>query len=203
MFKHKFIAFEGIDGSGKSSQIKLLGSNLQNLGEDVYLTAEPTNGPIGKMIRDIFSNKIPADQHTIAALFVADRIEHIVGMPDGMKSQLEMGKTVLTDRYYLSSYAYHGTHIDMDWVIECNRKAVDFLKPDIHLFIDVDPEESMLRIRQSRNNIEMYETLENLKKVRNKYFEAFDKCSKTENIVIINGNQPQEMVAKEILKVLK
>ena len=78
MKKNQFIAFEGIDGSGKSTQVKLLSYNLKNAGHKVYLTCEPTDRPIGKMIRDIFSHKMEADHRTIAALFVADRLDHLL-----------------------------------------------------------------------------------------------------------------------------
>ena len=69
-----FIAFEGIDGSGKSSQICLLKENLSRVGKKVYQTCEPSTGPIGRMIRDIFTGIMEGDHHTIAGLFVADRL---------------------------------------------------------------------------------------------------------------------------------
>jgi dTMP kinase len=76
--------------------------------------------------------------------------------------------------------------------------AVSRGKADLHIFIDVNPELSLQRIHQSRENIEMYETLDNLVKVRNQYLLAFEKTRLTENIVFVDGNQSPEKVAEEI-----
>lgn len=197
MRKHKLVAFEGIDGSGKSTQIKLLANKILENGSQVHSTCEPTNDYIGKIIREIFSHKREATQETIAGLFVADRLEHILAQNHGILTQLATGH-VLTDRYYFSSYAYHGVHVDMDWVIEANAMAVHHGKADLHLFIDLSPEEAWKRIQKNRSHIEMYETLENLQKVRAQYLLAFDKLKDKENIVIINGNQSTASIGDEI-----
>src|ERR1051325_10206672 len=159
--KNLFIAFEGIDGSGKSTQVKLLSYNLKNAGHKVYLTCEPTDGPIGKMIRDIFSHKMEADHKTIAALFVADRLDHLLNKESGILKKLDEGFTVITDRYYLSSLAYQGTHVPMKWVIEANALSTQLLKPDLNIYIDVTPEVGMERLTSDREIIELYETKEN------------------------------------------
>ncbi|MFZ1704768.1 MAG: dTMP kinase [Saprospiraceae bacterium] len=195
----KLIAFEGIDGSGKSTQIKLLSQKIEALGEEVFLTCEPTNQYIGKIIRDIFSYKYQASQETIAGLFVADRLEHILHPTQGMLAELNT-KYVLTDRYYFSSYAYHGVHVDMQWVIESNKMAVYKAKADVHFFIDVDPEKCVERILNTRKNIEMYETLDNLVKVRRQYLKAFDQLKSEENVVFIDGNQSIEVIAEDVWK---
>jgi dTMP kinase len=196
--KNKFIAFEGIDGSGKSTQIKLLGEKLKQEGHSIYQTFEPTNNPIGKMIRAIFSGMMQADHRSIAALFVADRIEHVVNEKDGLLKMLREGFTVLTDRYYFSSYAYHSAYMPMDWVIEANRFSTEMLRPDLTIYIDIEAEISLERITKNRQNIELYESLENLKTVRNNYFEAFKKLQSVEKIAIINGNQTEEKVTQDI-----
>lgn len=197
-----FIAFEGIDGSGKSTQVKLLADELTQRGHKVYTTHEPTSGPIGKMIRDIFSHRMEGSQHTIAALFAADRLEHIVNKTDGMLKKLAEGYTVITDRYYFSSYAYHSVHVDMDWVIEMNREAAKLLRPDLNIYIDISPEVSMERIQKNRDTVEMYETLENQKKVYAMYEKAFEREKSFEKIIRVNGNQPVEAIAKEVLNVV-
>lgn len=81
----KFIVFEGIDGSGKSTQARLLHEKLTINGVANFLTAEPTNRPIGKLIRDIFAHRLYGNDATIAALFVADRLEHLTH-PEGRNS---------------------------------------------------------------------------------------------------------------------
>ncbi|MBK9254338.1 MAG: dTMP kinase [Saprospiraceae bacterium] len=196
--KNLFIAFEGIDGSGKSTQVKLLSEKLKSSGHKVYATFEPTDSPIGSLIRNIFNHRIEADHKTIAALFVADRLDHLLNKTNGIVQKLEQGYTVITDRYYFSSYAYHGTHMDMDWVISSNQMAAEILKPDVNIYIDMLPEESMERIKSTRSNIEMYETLENLKAVRSKYLEAFEKLCRQENIITINGNHSLETVSQNV-----
>lgn len=193
-----FIVIEGIDGSGKSTQIELLKRNLENAGHKVKTTFEPTEGPIGKMIRKVFRHEIPADQHTIAGLFLADRLEHILNEENGLLKWLKEGYTVISDRYYLSSYAYHGVHVDMDWVIECNKKCAELLRPDLNIYIDVRPEVSMKRLQKGRAALEMYETLDNLTKVRNAYLSAFEKVDKEEHIQKVDGDRFPEEIASTI-----
>lgn len=202
MKKNKFIAIEGIDGSGKSSQAKALAKRLEADGHKVYLTFEPTDMRIGKMIRSILGGKEKADEKVIAALFVADRLDHILHETHGMLKKLEEGYTVITDRYYFSSYAYHGAHMDMDWVIASNAMAAKILQPDITIFVDVSPEVSMKRIQANRETVEIYETLENLKQVQSSYEEAFEKLSNQENILKINGDDSFENVSEALYKVV-
>jgi dTMP kinase len=198
MSKNLFIAFEGIDGSGKSTQVKRLAERLESEGHKVYTTCEPTEGPIGRMIREIFSHRMEGDQRTIAALFVADRLEHLLNKQNGILKMMADGYTVITDRYYFSSYAYHSVHINMDWVIEANRLSAETLRPDLNIYIDISPEVSMSRIRKERNSVEMYETLENQKLVYSKYAEAFDKQKAFEKILKISGDQSVEKISDEI-----
>ncbi|MEK6478616.1 dTMP kinase [Catalinimonas sp. 4WD22] len=200
MTKNVMIALEGIDGSGKSTQIKLLAEQLEKAGYKVYTTFEPTDSPIGKMIRDIFSHRMEADHKVIAGLFVADRLNHLLSKTEGIMKKLEEGYTVLTDRYYLSSYAYHSVHMEMDWVIQANAMSAELLRPALNIFIDISPEISMERINKGRDTTEMYETLDNLKLVRDKYYEAFDKVKDEENIFITDGNRSPEAVAADVWK---
>lgn len=201
--KNLFLAFEGIDGSGKSTQVKLLSEKLIGEGHQVYVTCEPTSGPIGKMIRDIFNHKIEGDHRTIAALFVADRLEHLLHKTEGILKKLKDGFTVITDRYYFSSYAYHSVHMDMDWVIEANKLSAQLLRPDLNIYIDIAPEISMERITKNRASVEKYETLENQKQVYAKYAEAFGRQKNSENIFTVNGNRPPAKIAEEIWQTLQ
>jgi dTMP kinase len=198
MNKNLFIAFEGIDGSGKSTQLKLLAERLKAEGHKVYTTFEPTDSPIGKMIRDIFSHKMEADHRVIAGLFVADRLHHLLNKTDGILKKLEEGYTVITDRYYFSSYAYHGTHMEMDWVIDANSQSANLLRPDLNVYIDISPEISMSRITKGRSSLELYETIENQKNVRDRYLEAFDKLKEVEKIKFIDGNRAENEISEDI-----
>jgi len=198
--KNLFIALEGIDGSGKSSQVKLLAQYLKNKGHKVVSTFEPTDSPIGKMIRDIFSHKMYAEQNVIAALFAADRLQHIQDKNNGISKLLNDGYTVITDRYYFSSYAYHSVHegVDLDWVIKLNEVSASLLKPDVNFFIDISPELSMERLKAGREKLEMYETLDNQRSVYKMYQVAFEKLKDEEKIVYINGDQDMHKVSQEI-----
>lgn len=198
MKKNLFIALEGIDGSGKSTQIKLLAERLTRAGHKVYVTCEPTPGPIGSLARSILKGTVKADNRTIAGLFMADRLDHLTNEENGLVKKMVEGYTVISDRYYLSSYAYHGTHMDMKWVIEINRMAAEILKPDINVFIDVTPEVAMERINANRETKELYETLDNLRNVRQKYMEAFELLKDKENIFIVDGNRTFEAISDDI-----
>ena len=123
MEKGKFIALEGIDGSGKSSQIGRLVQRIEGLGLRCRADREPTGGPVGSLIRQIFTGRVSADNRVIAALYAADRLDHLVNEVDGLCAAIDQGITVVSDRYYFSSYAYHSVDIDMDWVIGATPSA--------------------------------------------------------------------------------
>jgi len=198
MKKNYFIAFEGIDGSGKSTQVKLLSEQLKKEGFKIYATFEPTDSTIGSVIKNIFRHRIEADHRTIAGLYVADRLDHLLNKTNGILKKLEEGYTVLTDRFYFSSYAYQGTHMPLDWVIQANSLSAELLRPDLNIFIDVSPEVSMQRLGEGRDMIQLYESLDNLYNVRNKYFEAFDKLGDQEKIFITDGNRSADIIFNDI-----
>ncbi|MBU8909817.1 MAG: dTMP kinase [Desulfobacterales bacterium] len=199
----KFIVFEGIDGSGKSTQIKKISKRLKTFDYKVYSTFEPTDGPIGSLIRQMLSGKVSTDQRTIASLFAADRTDHLMNKVSGIRHKVDQGEIVLCDRYYFSSYAYHAQYIDMDWVIHANSLNAEILRPDVTIFIDVDPKVCFERIKSSRSSFEMYEKIDIMKKVRDNYFKAFDALNDLEKIIIIDGNNTMEMVEDAILNEVK
>jgi dTMP kinase len=198
MKKNLFIAFEGIDGSGKSTQVKLLSDKLKKNGHKVYATFEPTDSPIGSVIRNILNHRIEADHRTIAGLFVADRLDHLLNKTNGILKKIEDGYTVITDRYYFSSYAYHGAHMPMDWVIQANSLSADLLRPDLNIYIDVDPAKGMERLSNGRSMTDLFETTENLKLVRAKYVEAIECLKHKERVFITDGDRLPDLIAKDI-----
>jgi dTMP kinase len=200
--KNLFIAFEGIDGSGKSTQLRILTDVLEQTGHQVYPTFEPTRSPIGLLIRDIFNHVTEADHKTIAALFAADRLEHVLSKNDGLLQKMQDGLTVVTDRYYLSSYAYHSAHMPLQWVLDLNAPVVSLLKPDVHIFIDIPVETALERINAGRTKAELYETKENLQAVSDRYREVMAYLQDRECIRVVDGNRPQEQVAADIRDII-
>lgn len=200
MSNNLFIAIEGTDGSGKSTQAKLLAERLTAEGHKVHLTFEPTKGEIGRLLRSILTGEKKADQAAIAGLFLADRLDHLLNKTDGLVKKLAEGYTVITDRYYFSSYAYHGVYVDMDWVITCNAMCARILRPHLNIFVDVPPEACMQRIIANRESAELYETTEILNKVRQNYMAAFERLKDEEQIAIVDGNDTISAVADSIYK---
>ena len=189
--KGKFIVFEGTDGSGKSTQMRLLGKYLEERGIPVCLTHEPTDSPFGRLLHECMGGRVETCEHTIAALFAADRIDHVCNPAYGMLSKLESGYTVLCDRYYFSSFAYNGGFVPLEWVEELNRPAMEMLRPDLVVYLDLSPEESMKRVAR-RGETERYETLERQQKIRGKFFEVFERYRGRENIVVVKSEEEKE-----------
>ena len=194
-----FIVFEGIDGSGKSTQAALLAQHLLGEGIPCVQTREPTDSPAGRLIRSVLTGELRMNPLALPGLFAADRMEHLLG-EGGICQTLSEGKNVLCDRYYFSSYAYHSLDAPMDWVIGMNSEAARVLRPAVTVFIDVSPEEAIRRIRQGRDHTELFEKLEMLRRIRENYFTAFEKMKLSENVAVVDGNRPEEDVAAEILR---
>lgn len=201
--KNLLIAFEGIDGSGKSTQIKLLAEALRNKGHKVHTTCEPTSKALGKMIRASFSGEKPQDERVIAGLFVADRLQHILDEEEGILRKLKDGYTVITDRYYFSSFAYNSIQAPMDWVIAANALSRNLAKADLHIYLDIKPEESMKRISQNRAKLELYENLENQKKVYSNYQKAFELMKDEEQVFSLKALEPIKKIHENIMDKLK
>lgn len=200
MSKGIFIAFEGIDGSGKSTQIQMLTNRIQEEGIRCYQTCEPSGGPIGSLTRQILTGRIKTDNRVIAAMFAADRLDHLLNEVDGIAVKIEDGISVITDRYYFSSYAYHSVDVPMDWVIKTNEESTKILRPDINIFIDIDADTAMERITRNRFHTELFEKKSRLEKVRENYLKAFDLLGREENILIVDGTKTTEEIAEEIWK---
>ena len=205
--KGKFIVVEGLDGCGKSTQIELISKKLKAMGKLVYITAEPTNYETGAYLRRILSESIDKDMYLQGALFLADRIEHITHPEFGIKKYLDQGYHVICDRYYFSTFAYQGTACDLDWVMQINLGCRQILKPDLCVFLDVDPNTCKRRIDEVREKPELYEQdVEKMKQIRSKFMTVFDILKDTHNIAIIDANaeinEISDNIFAEIQKVL-
>jgi dTMP kinase len=206
--KAPFIVIEGTDGSGVSTQSELLEKKLKSERREVYLTKEPTNGPAGAMIRLILTGRLtcnngikdstPLDPYTLALLFASDRMDHLY---TDIVSKLDIGVIVISDRYYLSSFAYQGLSVDFEWLKAINSQC---RKPDLTVFLDVPSELSWKRMQRNRWRVELFEEQRKLESVHQNYLEAIEYLTRQgENIVIINGNQPTNEVHRNVLREVK
>ncbi len=192
--KKRFIVIEGIDGAGTTTQMKILAENLRARGYRCVTTAEPTLGPIGKLIRSILSGERCVAPSTVAYLFASDRNEHLFGS-NGIVEQVESGSIVISDRYALSSLAYQGLTCGEELPLRLNGS---FPAPGLTLLFDIDPEIAIARIKR-RPQKEIYETLEFQKHVSNMYRTMADKLqSQGWNIVHIEANADIDTVRREV-----
>jgi len=182
----KFIVIEGLDGSGKTTQAKLIAARLSRSHNAIY-TAEPSQGKIGTYIREACLYGENRLLNTVEALlFAADRIEHV---EHEIKPALAKGRLVLSDRYVYSSLAYQGSAgLSTAWISEINKHA---LKPDFAIFIDVLPEDVLQRLRRRRS---VMENLETQRKVREIYMQYVEKGELSR----INGNKSMKEVAEDL-----
>ena len=144
-----FIVFEGIDGTGKSTQINLLADELKKSGYPVVTTYEPTNGPYGQKIRELFVNRSTVSHEEELELFMADRRQHVEAV---IRPALAMGKVVLSDRYYLSTVAYQGANgLDPDDILVRNKAFAPI--PDLALILEIEPALGIYRIQKHRQEL--------------------------------------------------
>ncbi len=155
------IVFEGIDGTGKSTQLNLLADSLKHQGFPVVVTREPTNGTYGKKIRKLYDNREDVTCKEELELFLQDREEHVQLL---LKPSLSENKVILCDRYYLSTIAYQGAAgFDINEIAGKNSFAP---KPDMALLFQMSPQISKERIINKRGDtLNDFEQEENLKKV--------------------------------------
>jgi dTMP kinase len=145
-----FITFEGIDGSGKSTQVRLLASKLRVKGLDVLTTLEPGGTPLGRRLRETFLETEEAvDPLAELLLFAADRAQHVRFL---IKPKLAEGKIIISDRYADATFAYQGAGrgFPKETVNKVIELATEGLKPDLTLFFDL-PVEIALARTSSRN----------------------------------------------------
>jgi len=182
-----FICIEGLDGCGKTTQAKLLVRKLKRMGFDAMYTAEPSSGKIGQFIKKYCLHGEKRVSVVVEALlFAADRFEHVV---NEITPALNNGKIVISDRYVYSSLAYQGAAgLDLEWIRIINKNAI---KPNSAIFIDVEPEVVVQRLKRKKS---VMEKLETQRKVREVYMTFVRKGE----LVKIDGNRSKTKVAEAI-----
>jgi dTMP kinase len=199
----RFIVFEGIDGAGKSTQIDLLAKRLKTIGRNVYCTAEPTESVSGGLLRDALGGISKRTACEMAAMFTFDRVFHNINSVNGIQKMLANGYDVICDRYYYSSMAYQGSETDATWVRDMNLNCPEIMRPDICIFLDLTPEQSMARIQSGRATQEIYENVEKLTAVRKKFMDAFEELKNTDRICIVNAYRTIEEIHEEIFGLIQ
>jgi dTMP kinase len=186
-----FIVFEGIDGTGKSTQLHLLAEKLRQLDYAVVATREPTNGPNGKKIRELFVDRGAVSREEELELFIADRDQHV---KEVIAPALEDGCVVVCDRYYLSTIAYQGANgMDPDIILAKNQ---DFPAPDLAIILRIEPAHGIHRIRNQRlEHPNTFEEEANLRKVA-RIFDAMQQ----DYIERINGSDTIENVHQQVFE---
>lgn len=205
----KFVVFEGLDGSGQTTQAHRLKDWYSKHGALAHYTKEPTQGPIGSLLRLILSRRLVSrrnrafeeiDEDTIALLFAADRMDHI---NSEIIPRLAKGIVVIGDRYYLSSLAYQSLGSNYNWIKKLNSKC---LVPDLTVFLDVPPEICRKRVGRDRErwHLELYEDMRKLAQIREYYLRAIeDLANEAEPIEVVDGTGTIAQVHGAILGLLK
>lgn len=189
----KFITFEGIDGSGKSTQLRMLASDLRARGVDIISTHEPGGTPLGRRLREAFLET----EETVAPraellLFAADRAQHVEFL---IKPALAEGRTVISDRYADATFAYQGAGrgFEAETVNEVIALATGGLKPDLTLFFDISVERALGRMNSHSGNERIQnrmdlETAEFYTRVREAYLGIAEREPERFKIVDANGS---------------
>lgn len=182
------IAFEGIDGTGKTTQLPMLADWLRAQGEDVVVTREPTDSDYGRRIRELYVNRGTCTPEEELDLFIQDRKLHV---KEVIRPALNAGRIVLTDRYYYSTAAYQGANgLDAKAILKRNRFAP---QPDLVILLTMPPELSAERIRSRGGQLNAFEQIEALQRVATIFASFADPWIRR-----IDAAQPVSVVHEQI-----
>ncbi len=208
----KFIVIEGNEGSGKSTQVKLLYDYFVKHKIPIFSTKECSDGPIGQLIRKFYiSGERSGDKRILNTLFIADRLDHITNEEDGMLNFIQDGINVICDRYYMSSIAVTGglysetPHYWNEMISVYNQNIINrnLMKPDITFYIDTSPEISMERIQKRNGKKEIFDSMDSIQKIYDAYNDAIYILRKRgDKIFVINGDRSEEEVFEDIITTL-
>ena len=199
MTKGLFITFEGGDGCGKTTQIKLLDEYLRNKGYKTLLTREPGSKGLGVKLREILLNYDGEVSPTCESfLFLADRAQHVDCI---VKPALDDGVIVLCDRHTDSTVAYqgYGRGLDLEEIHHLNKLATSGLKPDLTIVLDVDVETSQARVGGEKDRMESA-GIEFFERVRNGFLEIAKQ--EPNRVKVVDSKQSIEQIHQQILELI-
>jgi dTMP kinase len=189
----RLIVLEGIDGAGTTTQAARLVDHLRASGREAHLTREPSDGPVGRLLREMLAGRhAPVDSITMSLLFAADRADHL---QREVEPALARGAIVVSDRWYHSSLAYQGADEDRLWIEILNERA---RRPDLTILLDVTPEIAAARRKADARPDELYDALDMQRRVARGYREVAERLSKRERIVTIDGSRPLDEVTADV-----
>ena len=196
-----FLVLEGIDGAGTTTQAAALDKALRARGQRTAVTAEPSGGPVGMLLRQALSGRLRGhgqamDATTLALLFAADRADHVA---QEIMPALNAGVTVISDRYVLSSIAYQGLELEFPDVTAMNAHAP---APDLTLFLDVPPSVAQKRRAAVRGREELYDALKLQRRIDRNYRRAIAHGLHGGRVVMIDGTLPEGLVTAELLSAI-
>ena len=200
MKKGLFITFEGADGCGKTTQIKLLDNYLKNKGYETLLTREPGAKGLGEKIREILLNYDgEVSSQCESFLFLADRAQHIDCI---IKPALELGKIVLCDRHIDSTVAYqgYGRCLDLEKIHYLNNIATSGLKPDLTIIFDIDVKTSMQRVGSTKDRMESAGE-EFFNRVRNGYLKIAEL--EPNRVKVLSSSDTIENINKKVIELVE
>jgi len=192
-----FIVLEGLDGSGTTTQLKLLSRRLSREGRRHTATFEPTDGPVGVLLRRILAREVHAHPATVAMLYAADRNEHLNAPQSGIVARASRGELIICDRYLFSSLAYQSIDSGFDFVFGLNQ---GFPLPQCLFFLDTPVEVSQKRL-SGRGKTELFDGEEFQSRVRQNYLSVMERFRSTGmETFILPGDQDEQAIAEEIWK---
>ncbi|MBZ0234877.1 MAG: dTMP kinase [Deltaproteobacteria bacterium] len=195
----KLIVLEGLDGAGTTTQARRLADALAARGRTAHVTREPSDGPVGRLIREMLTggHAIPGasiSQATFGLLFAADRLDHV---QREVEPALAAGHVVISDRWYHSSLAYQGTGAERDWIRVLNGRA---RKPDLTVFLRVRAAVAAERRVAAGRAQELFEDLPMQEQVAAGYEAVLAELAAAgEAITILDGEQPLDAVTEAIV----
>jgi len=172
---------------------------MKHSGKPLWATFEPTDGPVGKMLRLILAKEVKALPATVAMLYAADRNEHVNAPQTGIAARAERGELVVSDRYLFSSLAYQSIECGLDFVSGLNS---GFPLPQCMIFIDTPVEVSQKRLA-GRGKAELFDGQTFQARVRENYLADMERYRSSGMVIsVVDGNRPQEAIHEEIWKIL-
>ncbi len=166
----RFLAVEGLDGSGGTTQVARLAASLRAQGHEVLVTGEPTSLPIGRLIRAALRGQEPLSDGVLPYLFAADRRDHL---DREILPALARGAWVISDRYLASSLAYQSLAVPFEHVVALN---ISFLQPSLTLMHELETGAILARVAARGEQRERFEVLDTLERVHTGYHRALDWC---------------------------